>query len=153
MTDDGARALATALDEARVRFFDTFDTLPADRRAAPTLVGDWGARELIAHLGYWAGHSLEAIHRVELGEADALDADGPEVDAINDTVARVARETPLPTVRSREAAAAEALIDRLRAMDPGLLAIVLPDGGTLERQIQIDGPEHYLEHAEQLRTE
>ncbi len=152
MTDDRAGALATALDEARARFFDTFDAIPADRRTAPKLVGDWGARELIAHLGYWAGHSLEAIHRVELGEAGALDVDGPEVDAINDTVARVARETPLPTVRSREAAAAEALSDRLRAMDPGLLTVVLPDGGTLERQIQIDGPQHYVEHAEQLRA-
>lgn len=152
MTDDRIAALATALGEARQRFFDTFEALPADQRSAPTIAGEWGARELIAHLGYWAGHSLEAIHRVELGEADALAADGPEVDAINDTVARVARETPLPTVRSREAAAAEALIDRLRLMDPGLLSIVLPDGGTLERQIQIDGPEHYLEHAEQLRT-
>jgi hypothetical protein len=150
MTDDRVGALATALDEARARFFDTFDALPADRRAAQTLVGDWGARELIAHLGYWAGHSLEAIHRVELGETDALDVDGPQVDAINDTVARVARETPLPTVRSREAAAAEALIVRLGAMDPGLLSVVLPDGGTLERQLQIDGPEHYREHTEQL---
>jgi hypothetical protein len=151
VTDERARALAAALAQARARFFEIFDAMPADRRGAPALVGEWGARELIAHLGYWTGHSLEAIHRVQLGEADTLDADGPDVDAVNDTVARVAREAPLATVRKRESAAAQALLDRLGGLDPTLLSVVLPDGGTLERQIQIDGPEHYLEHAGQLQ--
>jgi hypothetical protein len=150
VTGDRAAELAAALDDARRRFFEAFEALPASRRASGPLVGEWGARELIAHLGYWAGYSLEAIHRVELGEAETLDRDGPDVDALNETVARVARSTALGTVLRREAGAAEALGERLRAMDPALLAVVLPEGRTLERQVEIDGPEHYLEHAEQL---
>ena len=151
MTDGEAVALAAALEDARRRFFDALESVPAERRAHAALVGDWGARELIAHLGYWAGHSTEAIHRVELGESATLDAGEPDVDALNETVARVARTTPLGTVLRREAAAAAALAERLRAMDATLLTVVLPDGDTLERQVQVDGPEHYLEHAAQLR--
>lgn len=150
MTDNPTTGLADELVAARERFFATFDGLPVGRRTGPALVGNWGARELIAHLGYWAGHSAEAVHRAQLGEADQLDADGPDVDQLNETVARVARETPLATVRAREAAAAEALAERMRGLDPALLAVVLPDGRTLERQLRTDGPDHYAEHAAEL---
>ena len=57
----------------------------------------------------------------------------------------------LATVRKREAASVEALVERLRALDPALLAIELPEGDTLEEAIRDDGPDHYREHAEQLR--
>ena len=34
---------------------------------APGLTGEWSARELIAHLGYWTGHATEALHHAEQG--------------------------------------------------------------------------------------
>ncbi len=154
MSVERARRLADAFETARAAFWDAFVHLPPERRAAARLVGEWGARELVAHLGYWAGHSTEAIHRVARGEAEAFDADAEndDVDARNATVARIARGTPLREVRSREAAAAEALLSRLRTIDPALLDVVLPDGGTLEEQVRVDGPEHYDEHARELRA-
>ena len=69
----------------------------------------------------------------------------------NETVARVARSTDLATVRRREAASVEALVERLRSLDPALLAIELPEGDTLVEAVRGDGPDHYREHAEQLR--
>ena len=36
----------------------------------PGLVGEWSARDLIAHLGYWAGHAAEVIHRLEQGRIE-----------------------------------------------------------------------------------
>jgi hypothetical protein len=145
-----AARLADELTEARVALIAALDALPASEVARDDLVGAWGARELLAHLGYWAGHSAEAIHRVVLGEAGAFDLEGPDVEHRNATVARVARQTPMATVRAREEAAALALVERLRALDDGLLVVVLPDGSTLEQQVRLDGPDHYREHTEQL---
>jgi hypothetical protein len=114
------------------------------------LVGDWSGRELIAHVGYWAGNAVEVIHAVEEGRADEVGEGKPPTDEVNDTVARVARETDLASVRKREAASVEALIERLRRLDPGLLETLLPDGATLERGIAEDGADHYRQHAEDL---
>ena len=69
---------------------------------------------------------------------------------MNDTVARVARETDLATVRKRESASVEALVTELRRLDPGLLNHRLPSGATLDALVREDGPDHYREHAEQL---
>ena len=67
-------------------------------------------------------------------------------------MARIARDTDLATVRRREAAAVEALVERLTALDPTLLAERLPDGATLEDGIREDGASHYREHAAGLRS-
>ena len=117
----------------------------------PGLLGEWSARELIAHLGYWAGHAVEVIHAVEEGRADEVGAGEPSTDEVNATVARVARGTDLATVRKREAASVDALAERLRRMDAGLLGVRLPDGATLEQGIREDGSDHYREHADELR--
>jgi hypothetical protein len=118
----------------------------------PGLLGEWSARELIAHLGYWAGHAVEIIHAAEEGRLEELGADEPSVDQVNETVARVARETDLATVRKREAASVEVLVERLGALDPSLLTQRLPDGASLEDGINEDGASHYREHADQLRA-
>ncbi len=143
--------LADDLIEAREAFLVELGRVDRTQLDAPRLVGDWGARELIAHLGYWAGHATEAIHTVELGDPGTPSAEEPAVDDINETVARVARATDLATVQRREAASVDALLERIRALDPGLFDEPLPDEDTLEHAIREDGPEHYREHADDLR--
>ena len=64
------------------------------------LVGQWSARELIAHLGYWTGHAGEAMHHAEMDRAGDFGEDEHDVDERNAIVARVAAETDLATVRS-----------------------------------------------------
>lgn len=118
----------------------------------PGLVDEWSGRELLAHVGYWAGHATELIHAVETGRAQESVADEPPTDEINATVARIARDTPMATVARREAASVEALLERLRVMDPALLDQRLPDGATLEQGVREDGPDHYREHADALRA-
>src|SRR5688500_18887051 len=147
------RELAEELTAARAEFHSTLDGLGLARNDQSGLIGDWGARALFAHLGYWAGHAVEAIHAVESGRADEFGADRPSVEEVNATVARVARQTDLATVRKREAASVEAFVERLRAMDPALLTTRLPHHGlSLEEGIREDGASHYREHAEQLRS-
>jgi Mycothiol maleylpyruvate isomerase N-terminal domain len=145
-------ALRTELIEARDTFLSALAAIDPARRNSPGLVGEWSARELIAHLGYWIGHATQAIHAAELGAAADFDVGADEIQARNATVARVARATDLATVEAREAASFAALLERLEGLDPALLDARLGDWGTLERGIREDGPVHYLEHADALRA-
>ena len=147
----GPDALIEEIQRERDAFFATLAGVKPASMTTPGLLGEWSARELIAHLGYWAGHATEIIHMLEVGRTDEDDLGGQTVDKINATVARIARDTPLATVRKREAASVEALILRLRTLEPALLTEVLPDGATLERGIREDSSDHYREHAEELK--
>ena len=148
MTDDAA-TLANELADARADFLAALDAVDP---TAPGVVGEWSVRELVAHLGYWAGHAVEVIHAVETGRVDEVGVGEPSVDATNETVARVARQTDLATVRKREAASVQVLLERLETIDPALLAVPLPDGATLAQAIREDGPAHYREHTDDLRS-
>jgi hypothetical protein len=149
---DAREALLSDLQRERDAFFATLAAVERGSMTTPGLIGEWSARELIAHLGYWVGHAAESIHAVETGRAEEFGQNRPAVDDVNATVARVATATSFATVRKREAASVEALIDSVRAMDPSLLPTSLPHHGlTLEEGLREDGPDHYREHTEQLR--
>lgn len=143
--------LVEELRDARDDFFRAIETVAPESMTTPGLVGEWSGREQIAHLGYWAGHLTEVIHAVEQGRIDEVGVGEPPVDEVNATVARVSGTTELATVRRREAASVEALIERLVRLDPALLGERLPDGSTLEEWIREDGAAHYRGHAEELR--
>ena len=149
--DDRTGALVAELVAARDDFLGALDAVDPHRLAGPGLVGEWSARELVAHLGYWSGHAVELIQAAERGATETFDEEQPDVDMINETVARVARDTDLPTTQGRERSAVEVLVERLRALDPVLLDLRLPDGATVEEGLREDGAEHYLEHADDLR--
>lgn len=142
--------LINELRDARAELLAALDAVAPESMTTPGLIGEWSGRELIAHLGYWAGHATEIIHAVEVGRLDEVGEDDPSVDDVNETVARVARSTELAVVRRREEAAVEALVERLTTVDPELLAERLPDGATLEEGIREDGAGHYREHAAEL---
>ncbi|MBA2632366.1 MAG: maleylpyruvate isomerase N-terminal domain-containing protein [Chloroflexi bacterium] len=148
----GTDRLVEELRGERDALFRVLDAVAPESMTTPGLVGEWSARELIAHLGYWAGHAVEAIHAVETGHAGEFGADQPSVDDVNATVARIARQASLATVRKREAASVDAFDERLRGMDASLLATRLPHHGlALEEAIREDGASHYREHADELR--
>ncbi len=146
------QALLRELQAARDEFLAALADVEPSLLTAPGLVGQWSARELIAHLGYWTGHAAEAIHHAEMGRAGDFGEDEHDVDERNAIVARVAAETDLATVRQREEAAFEALVTGLEHADPTWLDEKVSYGDSLERVIQDDGPEHYREHALDLRA-
>lgn len=150
---ESTQPLVDDLVAAREEFLAAIDAVDAELLTTPGLLGEWSARELIAHLGYWAGDSVESIHAVEDGRAAEYGAERRSVEEVNETVARVARETDLATVRKREAATYETLVERLRRLDPSLLATPLPHFEvTLEEGIREDGPDHYRQHAADVRA-
>lgn len=148
---DRAQRLIDELEAARADLFDALGVVEPASLTTGGLVGDWSARELVAHLGYWAGYAVEIIHAAEQGRAEEVYASRPAVDDLNETVARVARATDLATVRRREAASVEALVEQLRRMDPSLLATAVSSGYPLEAFVRSNAGDHYGEHAEELR--
>jgi len=146
------RGLIDDLVEARADFLTALERIDPSRLDAPGLTGKWSARELVAHLGYWAGHVAEVIHAVEGNRVEEIDDGDGSVDERNETVARVARQAALTTVRKREAASVQALLERLADLDPAHLSERLPDGVTLEEKIREDGAVHYREHLSDLRS-
>jgi SHS2 domain-containing protein len=144
--------LLRELQAARDEFMAALADVEPSLLTAPGLVGQWSARELIAHLGYWTGHAAEALHHAEMDRTGDFGEDEHDVDERNAIVARVAAETDLVTVRQREEAAFEALVTRLEHADPAWLDEKVSYGDSLERVIQDDGPEHYREHALDLRA-
>lgn len=150
-------SMQAILDELRMErdaFFAALDDMDPALLTAPGLVGEWSAKELIAHLGYWTGHAAEAVHRAEQGVLHEFGSDDPEydVDEVNATVARVAADTELATVRLREEAAYGALVERLATADDGWLLDTTGYRETLEQVLREDGPEHYREHAIDVRA-
>ena len=140
--------LATARDEFLAAVADIDPAL----RTTPGLVGDWSARDLLAHVGYWAGHAAESLHRAEQGELHEFGRDDLSVDDRNDVVTRVARETDYATVASREQGAYEAFVARLTAVDPECLDDRDADGDRLEEIVAFDGADHYREHTLDIRA-
>lgn len=151
-TDSAPWQLADELTAARSAFMTRLDRIIAERGRDVRLTGAWGPRELVAHLGYWVGHAAEAIHAVEQGRAGEFETGEGEVDARNETVARVARQADLATVRRREEGSYRALIERLHALDPALLDTQLAGWGSLREGIREDGSVHYLQHAKELEA-
>jgi Mycothiol maleylpyruvate isomerase N-terminal domain len=144
--------LVAELVAARDEFLRLLDAVAPERLAGPRLVGEWSARELVAHLGYWAGHAVELIQAAERGATETFGEGRPSVDTINATVARVARETDLATAQARERSTAEVLVERLRSLEPALLDLRLSDGATVEQDLREDGAGHYRQHADELRA-
>lgn len=150
--DPKIQALVDELVAARDEFQAAIGDIDPALLMSPGLVGVWSARELVAHMGYWAGHAAEAIHLAETDRLDEFEADVPSVDERNAVVARVAGETDMPTVRSREELAFEAFRKRILTVDPEWLTERDSDGDTLEEIIKYDGADHYREHTHDIRA-
>ena len=150
--DPHVQALLDDLNNARDQFMAAIGDIDPALRVTPGLVGDWSARELLAHVGYWAGHATEALHRAEQGELAGFGTDALSVDDRNAVVARVAAETDYATVAKREQAAHEAFAVRLATVDTDSFGERDADGDTLEEIIAFDGADHYREHTLDIRA-
>jgi hypothetical protein len=135
--------LALELVEARDAFLAALEDVEPDLRTVPGLVGEWSARDLVAHVGYWAGHAAEALHHAEQGRAGEFEIIEQDVDARNATVAAVAASTDYATVRRREQASVDALLERLHRADDAWLDERVGYGDPIEQIVREDGPDHY----------
>ena len=145
-------ALVAELVAARELFLAALADVDPALLDTPGLAGEWSARELVAPLGYWTAQAAEALHHAAQGRADEFGEEEMDVDERNAVVARVAAETDLRTVRAREEAAYQALLEALRSADPGVLGERVAYGDSVEQVVRDDGPDHYREHAMDIRA-
>ena len=150
--DPHVQELLDGLNAARDEFLAAIGDIDPALRTTPGLVGDWSARELLAHVGYWAGHAGESLHRAAQGELHEFGRDELSVDDRNAVVARVAAETDYATVAAREQGAYEAFAAGLATVDPESLGETDADGDALEEIIAFDGADHYREHTLDIRS-
>jgi len=141
------RELADARDELSAALADADPAL----LTAPGLVGDWSARELVAHLAHWNNWASTCLAAAVDGGLDDLVGHTWDVDAQNADVAREAASLAMSAVRDREAESYERFAGLLSALDPSLLAMPAPWGGTMETIVIENGPGHYAEHAQHVR--
>jgi len=151
-TPDELQAIEQDLVAARDEFVAALGDMDPALLTTPGLAGEWSARELLAHLGYWAGHAAEALHHASEGRTADFGEDELDVDERNAVVARVAAETDLATVQQREAAAYDALLEAMRAADPAWLEERVAYGDSLEQVLRDDGADHYREHTADVRA-
>lgn len=118
----------------------------------PGLVGTWSAREVVAHLAHWADWASTCLEAAAEGRLEGLASDNWDVDGQNADVADEVASLTMSAVRDREATSYERLVERLAALDPALLEMPAPWGGTVEGIVIENGPGHYAEHAEHVRA-
>lgn len=150
MTEPGP--LLAELDSAHDGFLDALATVDAELATVPGVMEDWSVRDLVVHVAAWSEHGADALDLATSGRGAEFDYSKARTDAMNARFLADARATAPRAALDREAAA----FDRFRAavarLDPGLLALVLGNGDTVEEVIRYDGPDHYAEHTAHLRA-
>lgn len=150
MPEDRIPALLAELDAARDAFSEALSGADAELLVAPGLVGDWSARELIAHLAHWDRWAATCLEHPSTDGLGSLMTGEWDVDAQNAEVAARASGMSLDRVRDDEAEAFAAFRERLAALDGSALDVEAPWGGTLETIVRENGPDHYRPHAEEV---
>jgi Mycothiol maleylpyruvate isomerase N-terminal domain len=151
MSAERLAELRRELDDRREELSGALETIEPALLTAPGLVGEWSARELVAHLAHWNDWASTCLAAAAEGRLEGLVTDTWDVDAQNAEVAREVASMPMSAVRDREADAYERLADRLSTLDPSLLAMAAPWGGTVEDIVVENGPGHYAEHVQHVR--
>ncbi|MCA1587629.1 MAG: maleylpyruvate isomerase N-terminal domain-containing protein [Chloroflexi bacterium] len=143
--------LRRELDAQREELSTALEAMDPALLTAPGLVGDWSARELVAHLAHWNDWASTCLAAAAEDRLQELVTDTWDVDAQNAEVARQVASVPMSAVRDREADSYERLGDRLSALDPSLLSVPAPWGGTVEDIVIENGPGHYAQHVRHVR--
>lgn len=144
--------LAAELHESRDAFSAALEAVDPALQDAPGLVGDWNARQLVAHLAHWNDWASTCLEAVAGDGLDALVVGEWDVDAQNAEVASSARTRSSDEIRDDEARSFERFSDLVAQIDPALLGREAPWGGTVETIVRENGPAHYAEHTEHLRA-
>lgn len=144
------RALGEELERERAAFVAALEALPdAEGRA---IVESWDGRDLVVHAAFWSEHGAEAVELAAAGRRGEFAYDKAQTDAMNAATAAAGHDTSLPDARAREEVAYQRFRDAVAALDEALLDLPLGNGDTVEAVIRYDGPDHYAEHADDLRA-
>ena len=145
-------ALLVDLDAARDAFHEVLATVDADLATVPGVMEDWSVRDIVFHLAAWCDHAWEALALASEGRGDDFAYSTGDTDAMNERFLAQGRSVSPEEALRREEASFTAFRQAVAALDPGLLGLKLGNGDRVEEVIVYDGPEHYAEHTEHLRS-
>jgi hypothetical protein len=145
-------ALLAELVAARTAFRAAFADVDRDLLTAPGLLGDWSARDLVAHVAFWADHGADALALAAAGRAGEYVDDGTQTDDVNAARFAVSQGMSPDEAADDEARAFTRFRDALAGIDGELLDVKLGSGDTVEEMIRYDGPEHYAGHTAHVRA-
>lgn len=140
------------LDAQRAAFLEALDAVDPELLTAPGLVGAWSARDLVVHVAFWCEHATAALALGTAGRGADFDYDHDRTDAMNAGLTAEAVALSPAAAREREEHAFLALRAAVQALDPEVLDMLLGNGDTVAEVIGYDGPEHYEEHAADIRA-
>jgi hypothetical protein len=140
------------LDAQRAAFLEALDAVEPELVTAPGLVGEWSVRDLLVHIAFWCEHGADALALATGGRGAEFDYRHDQTDAMNAALAAEAADLPPPEARLREEEAFLAFRGAVQALDPEILDLRLGNGDTVAEVINYDGPEHYEEHAADIRA-
>lgn len=147
-----ADQLLTELDAARDDFLDALEAVDADLVLVPGVVGEWSIRDLVVHVAAWCEHGAGAIELAEAARGAEFAYSRSDTDAMNEQFAGDGRALSARDALAREDAAFTALRQRVAELEPERLRERLGNGDTVEAVIRYDGPDHYAEHADHIRS-
>lgn len=144
--------LVTELDASRDAFHEALADVDVDLVTVPGVVGDWSVRDLVVHVAAWSEHAVAALDLASAGRGDEFAYSTDQTDAMNEDILEAGRALSPREALEREEAAFTAFREAVLAVDPNLLAARLGNGDSVEDVIRYDGPDHYAEHTEHLRS-
>ncbi len=144
--------LGRELEAEHLAFVAALESVDLELVTAPGVVEDWSVRDLVLHVAFWAEHATEALSLATAGQGAAFAYDTNQTDAMNARLLEEARRTSPQAAAERQSRAFGAFAAAVAALDPALLDVRLGNGDTLEEVVRYDGPDHYREHAEHLRS-
>lgn len=144
--------LLEELDAGRDAFLEALSDVDAALVTVSGVVDDWSVRDLVVHVAAWNEHGSSALELAAAGRGQEFAYARDQTDAMNEGFLAEAQATsPMDALR-REAESFDAFRARIAALPPSLFAERLGNGDTVEAVIRYDGPEHYAEHTEHLRS-
>lgn len=145
-------SLLADLDAARDAFHEALAEVDAQLVTAPGVVGDWSVRDLVVHVAAWDEHGTGALEMARSGRGADFAYSTTDTDAENDRIEAEALRTSPSEALAREERAFADFRAAVATLDPALLGQVLGNGDSVEAVIRYDGPDHYAEHSEHIRT-
>lgn len=145
-------ALLAELTAARSGFLEAIGDVDPELLTAPGLLGEWSARDLVAHVAFWSDHGADALALAASGRAADYVDDGTDADAVNVERFAVSQSMSPDEAADDEARAFVRFADALAGIDDALLDTRLGSGDTVEQMVRYDGPDHYAEHTAHVRA-
>ncbi len=151
--------LLSDIREERARLERVLERIDGTAMVEPGAVGQWSAKDVLAHIAYWERTYRGWIEAASCGETVEMPAPGltwEDVDLFNDRAYQASRDRSLADVRAEFAASYPLILGSIEATDEAVL--LDPERNPLGARAPLwefaaaNTSDHYREHRESIET-